>query len=172
MQDTGSEPPISDTEDKIAAAKKAEINRKKREKAKAKKVAAKAVLKVELLNADEYLLSPPTRVDQWFDTYQEAFAVEHEWMEARKQKTSRGLGLKGPQMLPLVFHDEAGIDLTRITFFARYDTPNSDAVGYATVDVDPDTSKVCHLRMLLVAPALQRQGVGLTMLKALLTYTS
>ena len=53
-----------------------------------------------------------------------------------------------------------------------YDTPNSDAVGYATVDVDPDTSKVCHLRMLLVAPALQRQGVGLTMLKALLTYTS
>ena len=76
--------------------------------------------KVELLNADEYLLSPPTRVEQWFDTYQEAFAVEHEWMEARKQKTSRGLGLKGPQMLPLVFHDEAGTDLTRITFFARY----------------------------------------------------
>ena len=51
-------------------------------------------------------------------------------------------------------------------FFAM---KGDDVVGHATVDVDPDPSKVCHLRMLLVAPQMQRQGVGIAMLKAIVT---
>eukprot|EP00966_Prymnesium_polylepis_P250424 5790908-Prymnesium_polylepis.1 len=145
-------------------AKKAEANRKKREKAKAKKAAAKAVLTVRSMIADEYLLMPPARMEAWFETYQQAFAAEHEWMEQRNIKTSRGMGLGAAQMLPRIFHDEAGTGLSRVCFFAHYGTAG-DAVGYATVDVDPDPSKVCHLRMLLVAPSVQRQGVGLQMLK-------
>ena len=88
--------------DDAAAAKKAEANRKKREKAKAKKQAAKAdaekALIIETLNPNEYLLQPPTRVDTWFTAYQQAFVVEHDWMEARKQKTSRGMGLGAAQI--------------------------------------------------------------------------
>ena len=152
------------------AAKKAEANRKKREKAKAKKLAAKAdaekTLCVELLHPNEYLLSPPTRIDTWFSAYSEAFAKEHEWMEARKQKTSRQMGLSAAQMMPLIFHDEAGSGLKRACFFAHYGE-TKDAVGYATVDVDPDPNKVCHLRMLLVAPDAQRKGIGLAMLKTI-----
>lgn len=156
--------------DDAAAAKKAEANRKKREKAKAKKQAAKAdaekALIIETLNPNEYLLQPPTRVDTWFTAYQQAFAVEHDWMEARKQKTSRGMGLGAAQMLPLIFHDEASTGMKRVCLFAHYG-PTSDAVGYATVDVDPDPTKVCHLRMLLVSPDAQRQGIGLAMLKTI-----
>ena len=149
-----------------AAAKKAEANRKKREKAKAKKQAAKATLEVKQLNADMLLLSPPSRLDTWFTAYQEAFAKEHEWMEARKQKTSRGMGLGAAQMMPLIFHNEAGSALERVPFFAM---KGDDVVGYATVDVDPDPAKVCHFRMLLLAPQMQRQGVGIAMLKAIVT---
>lgn len=149
-----------------AAAKKAEANRKKREKAKAKKQAAKAVLTTFTMNADEFLLTPPTRVETWFAAYQSAFAAEHEWMEARKQPTSRGMGLGATAMLPLIFQDEPGTGLNRVSFFARYGT-EGDAVGYATFDVDPDPSKVCHLRMLLVPPECQRQGIGIALLKAI-----
>jgi len=165
MADAGDEHVLTDA-NVDAAAKKAEINKKKREKVKAKKQAAKATLEVKQLNADELLLSPPARLDTWFAAYQQAFEREHEWMEARKQKTSRGMGLGAAQMMPLIFHNEAGSALQRVPFFAM---KGDDVVGYATVDVDPDASKVCHLRMLLVAPHAQRQGVGIAMLKAIVT---
>jgi GNAT superfamily N-acetyltransferase len=162
---------MADTDAAAAAAKKAEANRKKREKAKAKKQAAKAdaekTLIVEALVTNEYLLQPPVpRVDTWFAAYQQAFAAEHEWMEARKQKTSRSMGLTAPQLLPLIFHDESSTGMKRVCFFAHYGLAH-DAVGYATIDVDADPTKVCHLRMLLVAPDAQRRGIGLAMLKTI-----
>ena len=67
----------------VAAKKKAEANHKKPEKIKAKKRAEKAALEVKQLNADETLLAPPERMDVWFAAYQQAFAKEHEWLEAR-----------------------------------------------------------------------------------------
>jgi GNAT superfamily N-acetyltransferase len=166
MADATSEPPAMAD----ATNSKTEANRKKREKAKAKKAAAKAALEVRQLNLVD-VLAPPggstLLLDTWFTAYQEAFAKEHEWMEARKQPTSRGMGMSAKQMLPLVFSDvEAGSSFSRVCFFAF----KGDAiVGYATVDVDPDPSKVCHLRMLLVAPEMQRQGVGVAMLKHIVT---
>ena len=92
--------------------------------------------------------------------------VRSEWMEARNQKTSRSMRLGAAQMLPLIFHDEPGSGMKRKCFFAHYGA-SRDAVGYATVDVDPDPTKVCHLRMLLVTPDSQRRGVGLAMLKTI-----
>ena len=148
-----------------AAAKKAEANRKKREKAKAKKQAAKATLEVKQLNADMLLLSPPSRLDTWFTAYQEAFAKEHEWMEARKQKTSRGMGLGAAQMMPLIFPNEAGSALERVPFFAM---KGDDVVGYATVDVDPDPSGL-PLANAAGRAADAAAGVGIAMLKAIVT---
>ena len=155
--------------DAAAAAKKAEANRKKREKAKAKKQVAKAEAEKTLScshndNANDFMLENSSRVDVWFAAYMKAFETEHDWMESRKQTTSRQMLLTAAQMLPLVFHDEQGTGLHRVSYFAHYSNA-SDAVAYATVDEDPDASKVCHLRMLLVAPEVQRQGVGLSLLK-------
>lgn len=159
--------------DAAATAKKAEANRKKREKAKAKKQAAKMeagkVLSIAQVNADEYLLATAVgselgrRVQTWFAAYEQAYEAEHTWLESRKQKTSRSMGYGPLQVLPLMFHDEG--EFKRLSFYAHYDIKPDDAVGWATVDVDPDASKVCHIRMMLVPPELQRQGVGLAMLK-------
>jgi len=158
------------TDDAAAAAKKAEANRKKREKSKAKKQAAKAeadkVLCFDMKDsAAEFLLDPPSRLDVWFAAYAAAFADEHDWMEKRKQKTSSQLSLAAAQLMPLVFHDEKGSGLHRVSYFAHYNNAAADVVAYATVDEDPDPAKVCHLRMLLVAPEAQRQGIGLSLLK-------
>ena len=158
-----------------AAAKKLEANRKKREKAKAKKQvakaeAAKALCFIEKDNADDFMLeNDPSRahlarVYVWFTAYMKAFESEHNWMEAHKQTTSRQLLMNAEQMLPLVFHDEPSTGLHRVSYFAHFSHSN-DAIAYATVDEDPEPAKVCHLRMLLVAPEAQRQGLGLSLLK-------
>ena len=47
-----------------------------------------------------------------------------------------------------------------------------DACGYATVDVDPNPAQVCHVRMVLVEPEHQRKGIGLLLVKAVVSHFS
>lgn len=143
------------------AEKKAAANKKKREKAKAKKAASKLGTICELADATQYLTE--ARQTQWWAVYQEAFKSEHEWMEARKQTTSRQSGLDAQGMVALIFHSNEAA-FTRMCFFARHGG-EAEPCAYATVDVDADAEKVCHLRMLLVAPSYQRQGIGLSLLR-------
>jgi protein-tyrosine phosphatase/GNAT superfamily N-acetyltransferase len=125
---------------------------------------------VQQLNPDKYL-KPAGRTEQWWAAYQAAFLKEHEWMEGKGQSTSRGMGLNAARMAPLVFKDEAGSKLKRVCFFASYGAA-ADAVGYATVDVDSNPAQVCHVRMVLVTPENQRQGIGLALLMAVTNHFS
>lgn len=144
------------------AAKKAAANKKKREKSKAKKAAAKSELIFEVADVATYLTGE--RQIRWWAAYQEAFKEEHEWMEARNQSTSRSMpGCNEVGMAALIFHASEP-QFTRLSFFARRGG-EAQPCAYATVDVDTDPEKVCHLRMLLVEPARQRQGIGLALLK-------
>jgi GNAT superfamily N-acetyltransferase len=129
---------------------------------------ARVELVVQQLSIDDYL-KPTGRTEKWWAAYQAAFLREHEWMESKAQSTSRGMGLGAARMAPLVFKDEAGSKLKRVCFFASYGV-GSDACGYATVDIDQNPAAVCHVRMVLVAPECQRQGVGLKVLMAVTTH--
>jgi len=104
-----------------------------------------------------------SRLGDWHAAYKAAFKPEHEWMEARGQQTSTRMGSEPELMNELVFR-QAAAPFKRECFFARA-ADSADASGFATVDVDPQPHKVCHLRMLMVAPQHHRQGVGLALLQ-------
>ena len=106
------------------------------------------------------------RLANWWGIYSKAFKEEHEWLEARGESTSRSMGIVPERMVPLIFGAEAGTKFKRVCFIAHRETDQGGgAIGFATVDIDPDVASVCHLRMLLVDPDSQRQGVGLAMLE-------
>ena len=151
--------PVDDAE-----AKRRQKKKDARARQKAKKQATKRdVLRIAETSALDNL-APPAKLEAWFAAYSGAFAEEHDWMEARKQSTSRALGLDAARMLLLVFRAEQGSGMERACFFA-YSGGDASPCGYATVDVDPDPARVCHLRMLMIAPEQQRRGVGAALLK-------
>ena len=136
----------------------------KLENAKPKK-APPLSLRVEKQTSTGYFSqNSNSRVADWFVMYQSAFRLEHEWMESRGQKTSLTLsGSVAEIMLDLIFREPTA-PFTRDCFFAHA-ADAADACGFATVDVDPNPQKVCHLRMLMVDTQAQRKGVGLALLQ-------
>lgn len=142
-------------------------NATKTKKKKKKKKAGKKKAKLEVVGFDttDYF-SSSANLDKWWEAYHKAFAAEHKWMEERGESTSHGMGVGAQVMMPLVFNDEAGSALKRHCFLARRGAAQEvEPCGYATVDEDPNPAGVCHLRMVLVAPENQRQGVGSALLQ-------
>ena len=155
--------------------------KRKKKKRKKKKVGTDTSgLRIQELLVSE-LFVDMERIAMWWECYQVAFAKEHDWMEKKGQRTSRKMQMTSTQMLPLVFEGEKDSNFNRVCFYATkskwtssemrplsdsQDTSDSSNMicGYATVDENPDPSGVCHLRMLLVEPKFQRQGIGLSML--------
>ncbi|CAE8710654.1 unnamed protein product [Polarella glacialis] len=110
------------------------------------------------------------RTQSWWVQYQEGFRAEQEWMEARGQKSLfLGMELDAESMAKLLFHTETKGFKNKVCFFARKGT-DGDACAFATVDVDANQEQPCQLRMLLVAPDCQRQGVGLALLKVVVAH--
>ena len=152
--------------------------KKKKKKKKEKSSSRETVVEIREVTANEYFRS--SVLARWWTAYCDAFHLEHVWMEAQGQRTSRNLGLTGDQMMPLVFNDEQGSVMRRVCFVAlmnrscvtnsglqgEHDIGDMDIVcGYATVDENPDVNGVCHIRMLLVPPSFQRRGIGVTILR-------
>jgi hypothetical protein len=145
---------------------------KKRRKKKTGKAAGNLPCNVHEIQARELFERSEDMLSKWWTAYTEAFKVEHEWVESKGQRTSRGMGLGVQQMMPLVFEDEIGSSLHRVCFVATTqsgpfdadDEAVDDICGYATVDENPDSTGVCHLRMLLVPVEYQKKGVGLNIL--------
>jgi hypothetical protein len=129
-----------------------------------------------------------SNLERWWHAYQTAFQEEHIWMEARGESTSRGMKLDANRMMPLIFNDELGSKLQRVCFVVsksgkpttiqttiegvQENTRQVDecACGYATIDEDPTPGGVCHLRMVLVEPENQRQGVGMALLEYIISH--
>ena len=129
-----------------------------------------------------------SNLERWWHAYQTAFQEEHTWMEARGESTSRGMKLDANRMMPLIFNDELGSKLQRVCFVVsksgkpttiqttiegvQENTRQADecACGYATIDEDPTPGGVCHLRMVLVEPENQRQGVGMALLEYIISH--
>lgn len=123
---------------------------------------------VEQAAAASYF-SEDRRVAAWLEAHRSAFAAESEWMEARDaQAIDIPADEAGRVLVELIFSDAAA-PFIRTCFFAHIDGAATDACGYATVDVDPDPLKVCHVRMCMVSPTLQRQGVGKALLEKITT---
>ena len=122
-------------------------------------------LRTEMRTSTEYFFPehPNSRVDDWWAAYQSAFKAEHEWMEARGQKTSSGMQSDPMMMLGLVFR-EPEAPFKRFCFFG-FAGEAKEACAYATVDVDPRPQSVCHIRMLMVDPSMQGRGAGLALLE-------
>ena len=110
-----------------------------------------------------------SRLVSWHGAYRAAFAAEHEWLEKRSQKTSStsvvATDLPAAELMSNLVFRETQEPLVRECFFAHpMGQMSADACGFATVDVDPHPQKVCHIRMLMVDPGFQRQGIGLALL--------
>jgi GNAT superfamily N-acetyltransferase len=145
-----------------------EVTRRKKKKkdARVRQKQRKQATQLECFRVEEtnpvVFLQPPARLASWWTAYQAAFREEHAWMEARQQGTSYSMGLDAARMLPLVFRAEPASGLERACFVAW--SGGGAPCGYATVDVDPNPARVCHLRMLLITPEHQRRGFGAALL--------
>ena len=126
-----------------------------------------ANVRVEMQTPTAYFFPefPNSRLESWFSAYQTAFKAEHEFLESHGQSTSRSLDASAAEMMLALVFREPEAPFKRFCFFAFADDDATDACGFATVDVDPNPSRVCHVRMCMVDPQAQGQGVGLALLE-------
>lgn len=126
-----------------------------------------ANVRVELKTSTDYFFPEfaNRRLDSWWAAYQSAFKAEHEFMEQHGQSTSRSLDASAAEMMLALVFREPEAHFRRFCFFAFADSDATEACGYATVDVDSDPTRVCHLRMCMVDPEAQGQGVGVALVE-------
>jgi len=127
------------------------------------KAACRHELSVERMDAVAYF-SQECRVTAWLDMHRAAFKAETELLHAHEggQQTVDIPPDAARKLAERVFCGATSpFSRECYSVFLRGST---DACAYATVDIDPDPDRVCHLRLLMVAPALQRQGIGTALL--------